>query len=245
MRIFRIALLLALLLALPVIASALSVDVYYIDPCGGCKEGGCGKCYLERDIFYQYTTLLKPTDAELVMKNIAMKTSLYDERNDRIHAAGFEDISVIGFPTVFIGDAMFSGDGSQDEDILAYIESDGAEYAGYQALVEKHEQDHNGEYQMIFLYSPYCESCKKIERYLTFYVPDWLECVKVSMAEEEGIRWQKALMQRFGLSEDEFFAPSVYYADRLFVGTNEIYLSLSSYLKENPYQQTLQLEDLE
>lgn len=239
------ALLTVLMLFISVSAYALPVEVYYIDPCGGCKEGGCGKCYLERDLFYRFTTLLKGTDAELEMKNISKNTALYDERNERVLSTGITDIDTVKFPTVFIGDAMFLGDGSQNEDILAYIESGYQDYSGYTAMVEKHEEEHSDEYRLIYMYIPDCQPCVKMDRYLRSYLPSWLHCEKVSLAEVDGIRWQIALMERFGLDDDSFFAPAVFYGDKLFVGTNEIYLGLTSYIGENQYMTTPGIEEIE
>ena len=98
-------------------AAAMELECYYIDPCGGCKsvkEGGCGKCYVESELNKRLQPLLRalPADRQVVlrMKNLSLYPEKYDPLLERAEQLGVkpEDFSL---PCLFIGDALFAGDG--------------------------------------------------------------------------------------------------------------------------------------
>ncbi len=160
-------------------AAAMELECYYIDPCGGCKsvkEGGCGKCYVESELNKRLQPLLRslPADRQVVlrMKNLSLYPEKYDPLLERAEQLGVkpEDFSL---PCLFIGDALFAGDGSQDDDLLRFIASGGSDYSGYAAPArEDGAPDANAaRRRAIYLYSPWCEDCKSVERYLRSYFP--------------------------------------------------------------------------
>ena len=233
-------------------AASMELECYYIDPCGGCKsvkEGGCGKCYVENGLNKRLQPLLRalPADRQVVlrMKNLSLYPEKYDPLLERAEQLGVkpEDFSL---PCLFIGDALFAGDGSQDDDLLRFITSGGSDYSGYAAPArEDGAPDANAaRRRAIYLYSPWCEDCKSVERYLRSYFPKDAVLEKYSIAEEDGLLLQQALIRRYGIAEDAFFVPFIVYGEEYFLGKADICLSLISRMQEFPDAVTPSMQEL-
>ena len=111
------------------------LEVYLIDPCGKCMGGvgrGCGECAVERQLAVRYEQLLEGVPYELKLHNLREDSKLLDERSARLKALGIQ--GDVPWPTMFIGDAVFLADGSQDGQILSYLKNGLTGYPGYDAV---------------------------------------------------------------------------------------------------------------
>ena len=231
---------LALLLMLTFLVSAESgkgiLEIYLIDPCGKCMGGvgrGCGECAIEREIAVRYGQLLKDIDYDLKLYNLREDSNLLEERAARLQALGIE--GEVPWPTLFIGNAVFLADGSQDEQILSCLKNGLTGYPGYDAVKQaaKAEVQHEPG-NIVYLYSSYCESCKAVSKWLEHALPEGYSVDKYDLATEDGVRQQRALCQKFGIDEADLYVPFIAYGDYYFMGKNSIYLSLLSRIQEYP-----------
>jgi hypothetical protein len=236
--------LIALLLALSLLTSAepqkTRLEVYLIDPCGKCMGGvgrGCGECAVEREMAVRYDQLLKGVDYDLILYNLREDSSLLDERDGRLKALGIQED--VPWPTMFIGEAVFLADGSQDGQIVSYLKSGLTGYPGYDAVQRTAEEQVKREAgNIVYLYSSYCESCKEVSKWLRFSIPKGYTVEKYDLATEEGVRQQLALCRKFGIAEEDLFVPFIAYGDYRFMGKDSIYVSLLSRIQEHPNLKT-------
>jgi hypothetical protein len=215
---------------------ATRLEIYLIDPCGKCMGGvgrGCGECAVEREIAVRYGGLLKDVDYEIKMYNLREDSKLLDERAGRLKALGIQ--GEVPWPTLFIGDAVFLADGSQDDQILSYLENGLTGYPGYDAVQQKAQtQAQHEPGSIVYLYSSYCESCKDVSKWLERALPDGYTVDKYDLATEEGVKQQIALCQKYGIAEEDLYVPFIAYGDYHFMGKKSIYLSLKSRIQEHP-----------
>jgi len=237
-------LLIALMMALGLLVFAepqkAALEVYLIDPCGKCMGGvgrGCGECAVEREMAVRYEQLLKGVDYDLILYNLRENSSLLDERDERLKALGIE--GDVPWPTMFIGEAVFLADGSQDDQIVSYLKGGLTGYPGYDAVQKTAgEQTQLEPGNIVYLYSSYCESCKEVSKWLRYALPEGYTVEKYDLATEEGVREQLALCQKYGIEEEDLFVPFIAYGDYHFMGKDEIFLSLLSRIQEHPNLKT-------
>lgn len=217
-----------------------TLEVYLIDPCGKCMGGvgrGCGECAVEREMVVRYEGLLKDVGYELRMYNLREDSFLLDERDGRLKALGIQ--GDVPWPTMFIGDAVFLADGSQDGQIVSYLKNGLTVYPGYDAVqkaaVAQAQRDPGN---IIYLYSAYCESCKEVSKWLEHALPEGYTVDKYDLATEEGVKQQLALCQKYGIAEEDLYVPFIAYGDYHFMGKDSIYLSLLSRIQEHPNLKT-------
>lgn len=229
-----IALILALM-ALPAAAGPeVTLEVYLIDPCGKCMGGvgrGCGECAVERDMAVRYGQLLGDV-YELKMYNLREDSSLLEARDARLRALGIE--GDVPWPTMFIGDAVFLADGSQDDQIARYLRDGLTGYPGYDAVQQTARAQAREPGNIVYLYSSYCESCEAVSKWLRYALPAGYTVDRYDLATEEGVRAQLALCETYGISEEDLYVPFIAYGDYHFMGKDAIYLSLLSRIQEHP-----------
>lgn len=236
--------LLALMMALSFLTSAepqkTQLEVYLIDPCGKCMGGvgrGCGECAVEREMAARYGQLLQGVDYDLVLNNLRENSGLLDERDGRLKALGIQ--GDVPWPTMFIGEAVFLADGSQDGQIVSYLKGGLTGYPGYDAVQKAAEEQGKQEPgNIVYLYSSYCESCKEVSKWLRFALPEGYTVEKYDLATEEGVRQQLTLCRKFGIAEEDMFVPFIAYGDYHFMGKDSIFLSLLSRIQEHPNLKT-------
>jgi len=235
--------LIATIVALSLLTSAesqkLQLEVYLIDPCGKCMGGvgrGCGECTVERELALRYNQLLKGVNYELIFYNLRENSSLLEERDERLKALDIQ--GDVPWPTMFIGEAVFLANGSQDDQIVSYLKGF-SDYPGYEsvqkAAIDQGKQEPGN---IVYLYSPYCESCKEISKWLQYALPKEYTVDKYDLATEEGVRQQKLLCQKYGIYEEDLFVPFIAYGDFYFMGKESIFLSLTSRIQEYPNLKT-------
>ena len=83
-----------------------------------------------------------------------------------------------------------------------------------------------------------------MERYLRSYFPKDAVLEKYSIAEEDGLLLQQALIRRYGIAEDAFFVPFIVYGEEYFLGKADICLSLISRMQEFPDAVTPSMQEL-
>ncbi len=240
----RNLLLIVILAALTLMASAepekTTLEVYLIDPCGKCMGGvgrGCGECAVEREMAVRFGQALEGVSYDLVMYNLRENSKLLEERGDRLKALGIA--GEVPWPTLFIGDAVFLADGSQDDQIASYLKNGRTGYPGYdevQRAAEKKSQREPG--NIVYLYSSYCESCKEVSKWLPRALPEGYTVDKYDLATEEGVKVQLALCRKYDIAEEDLYVPFIAYGDYHFMGKDSIYLSLTSRIQEHPNLKT-------
>jgi len=198
---------------------------------------GCGECAVERETAARYDALLKGVRHELRLYNLREDSNLLDERGARLKALGIQ--GEVPWPTMFIGDAVFLADGSQDDQIAGFLKGGLTGYPGYDAVQRaaaaqaRHEPG-----GIVYLYSTYCESCKEISKWLERALPPGYAVDKYDLATEEGIKQQLALCRKYGIAEEDLYVPFIAYGDYHFMGKDSIYLSLLSRIQEHPNLKT-------
>ncbi len=236
--------LIVMMLALSLLTSAepekTQLEVYLIDPCGKCMGGvgrGCGECAVEREVASRYDQLLRDVEYDLALYNLRENSNLLDERDERLKALGIQ--GDVPWPTMFIGEAVFLADGSQDDQIVSYLKGGLTGYPGYEAVQKAAEDRGKREPgNIVYLYSSYCESCKEISKWLQYALPQGYTVDKYDLATEEGIRQQILLCQKYGIAEEDLFVPFIAYGDYHFMGKDSIFLSLTSRIQEHPNLKT-------
>ena len=217
-------------------AASMELECYYIDPCGGCKsvkEGGCGKCYVESELNKRLQPLLRalPADRQVVlrMKNLSLYPEKYDPLLERA-----EQLAVSVHWRRAVRGRWFAGRRPSPlyrvrRQRLFRIRRSGP--GGRRTRRERR-------------YSPWCEDCKSVERYLRSYFPKDAVLEKYSIAEEDGLLLQQALIRRYGIAEDAFFVPFIVYGEEYFLGKADICLSLISRMQEFPDAVTPSMQKL-
>lgn len=216
-----------------------TLEVYLIDPCGKCMGGvgrGCGECAVERQLAVRYEQVLGGVPYELKIYNLREDSKLLDERAARLKALGIQ--GDVPWPTMFIGDAVFLADGSEDGQILSYLKNGLTGYPGYDAVERAARTSKREPGNIVYLYSSYCESCKEVSKWLEHALPPGYTVDKYDLATEEGVREQRALCQKYGISEDDLYVPFIAYGDYSFMGRDDIFVSLLSRIQEHPNLKT-------
>ncbi len=246
MRMRALSMLLALLFMLPLhtCAEGLRMDVYVYDPCGGCGApgAGCKSCSIIDEIANRYRLMFADESPEIVFHNLRADQADQAACDERLLACGI-DPDTVALPLLWIGDAVFQADGSVDEAIRTYVEGGCADYPGMAELLRE-----KAEYEaravtgtVVYLYSPYCEDCRDISRWLRFSLPLGYELVTYDIYTEAGQEMEKYLLDDLGIPVDEYKIPLVVYGTYWFAGKDSIYLSLKSRIQEHPGLSTTQL----
>lgn len=227
---------LVLLSGLPALADG-ALEVYLIDPCGGCAGTGtvgCGQCKVEDELFLRYKALLRQVDQEaraIVLYNVRRVPEAYDALQARLLAQGEEGFAL---PVLYIDDHAFPADGSQDEAVLRYLRT--GDYAGYGAMRTETARTiaERPARSILYLSSAYCEDCKKVEAWLARALPYDIEVRKYDIGAEAGMLMERAVHAHYGTDPDAFYVPLIVYGDDVLVGREQIYLSLLSRIEEFP-----------
>lgn len=212
-----------------------ALEVYVIDPCGKCMGGvgrGCGECALERELAVRYGQLLQGVSYELKLYNLREDPALLEERAARLQSLGIR--GEVPWPTMFIGGAVFLADGSQDVQIVNYLQNGLTGYPGYDAVQREAQAQAREPGNIVYLYSAYCEGCKDISKWLERALPQGYTADRYDLATEEGVRAQLALCEKFGIAPEDLLVPFIAYGGDYFMGKDAIYLSLLSRIQENP-----------
>lgn len=242
----RILALLALLLSLPFAAAAQeALEIYCIDPCGGCMGAvtPCtDNCTVEDELYLRYRSLLDAAQdgREIRLYNVRREPERYGELAERLGdqaAEGFE------LPVVLTGEAAFPADGSADEALLGYLCSGGARYPGYAALRQaRDERLSQRKRSVLYFYSAYCEDCKKVSKWIGRALPADVQVVRLDVGTQEGMLAERAVHAAYGIPEDQYYVPLVVYGEDWLMGKDAIQLSLPSRIEEHPDAVTPEVE---
>lgn len=239
------ALLILCMLAAPALAEVIDMEIYVIDPCGGCggTVGGCKNCSFIDEMTVRYRLMFPDDEVRMKFYNLRMDKTLEAVMRERIAAFGV-DAKQVPTPIVFVRDRLFLADGSMDEAIANFIET--GEYPGIETMLrEKAEYEASRvPGRVVYLYSPYCEDCKDISAWLEYSLPLGYELVKYDIYTEAGQEMEKYIIDALDIPEDEYVIPTIIYGDYWFSGKSSIYLSLKSRIKEYPDLRTTILEEI-
>ncbi len=247
-RITKYILILALVAALALapmgsIAEKTGVDIYLYDPCGKCLGavgyGGCGECKLSEEIAGRLNKILPPTSYAVNYLNLRFDTAFGEERDARLEALGLSPQEV-DMPTLFIGDAVFLADGSQDAEIRKYVDSGLTDYPGYEMVAEqaKERAARMEKNTIVYIYTPYCESCQSMSEWLPTAVPEGYELVKYDLSTQLGLLMEQHVREEFSIAEDDLYVPMIVYGDYYFMGSDDIRDNLPTLLSALPDQET-------
>lgn len=240
------AMALALLLTACALAEPTKMEVFAIDPCGGCtgRVGvGCKKCTIIDEISVRYRTRFAEEELELEIHNLRMDNAWFPVLQEKLEALGAEPENV-PLPVVFVNGEAFLADGSMDDAIAAYLES--GESPGIQALLrEKTEYEAQRVHgRVVYLYSAFCEDCRDISKWLEYSLPIGYTLVKYDIYTDEGRAMEDYCIEQLGIPEEDYCVPLIVYGDYWFAGKRSIYLSLKSRIQEYPDLQTTVLEEI-
>lgn len=244
----RIAcLVVALCLAvLPAAAQVIDMEVYLIDPCGGCggRVGiGCKTCTIQDEIATRYKQLFAKDEVNIHFYNLRMDNTLEADMRARLDALGV-DAQSVALPIVFVDDKLFAADGSMDQPLQNYIET--GEYPGIEQMLRERAQYEASRVpgRVVYLYSSYCEDCQAISDWLVYSLPTGYELVKYDIYTDEGLAMEEYFLENLDISEEEYCIPLIVYGDYWFAGKESIYLSLKSRIQEHPDERTVILEEV-
>lgn len=234
-----------LLIPAPIGAAAekKDVDIYLYDPCGKCLGavgyGGCGECKLVEEIAGRLNKMLLAMDCDINYLNARFDPIFGEERDERLAALGLSP-QKIDMPTLFIGDAVFLADGTQDAEIRKYIDSGLADYPGYEAVLAhaKERAEKMEVNRVVYLYAPHCESCQRISQWLATALPKGYELVKYDLSTHLGLLMERHVREEFAIAEDDLYVPLIVYGNYYFMGSDAILSSLPVILSVLPDQKT-------
>lgn len=222
------------------------LEVFLIDPCGGClgsASPGCGECKIEDEIYLRYRDLLAEIGQEgrpIKLNNLRRTPERYENLVERLKAAGYEQFRL---PILLIDDVAFPAEGQADELVRAYLLT--KQKPGKLNLMGgAHDLTPDGEASgrsMIYLYSKYCEDCRAITPWLKEQLPDDVSLLSFDIASQEGLKLQWAVEAHFNLSEGDFFVPALISGETLLLGEQDIREELLSALAEADKTQLDQL----
>lgn len=238
------ALLIALILMLNAVpmrsmAEKTNCDVYLYDPCGKCMGSvgysGCGECKLTEEIAGRLNALLPPTDYAITYHNLRFDTEFGVARNQRLESLSLIPDEV-DLPTLFIGDAVFLADGTQDAQIRKYVDSGLTAYPGYDFVLQqaKERAEKVEANCVVYIYTPYCESCASISEWLQTALPEGYELVKYDLSTQLGLLMEQHVLEEFSIAEDDLYVPFIMYGDYYFMGSDSICTSLPVILSSRP-----------
>ena len=237
---------LAAIFAATALAEPLLFEFYVVDACGGCgKVGiGCKSCTIIDEIANRYRLMFPDLEIELQFHNLRMDNSQDAVMRQRLSEFGI-DWQTISLPVLFVGDGLFAADGSMDDAIADYV--GGGAYPGAEELVRRRAEYRASRVpgRVVYLYSPYCEDCRDISRWLQYSIPADYEIVRYDVYTEEGQEMERRVIEALRLDADEYMIPCIVYGDEAFAGKRAIYLSLKSRIKEFPDLQTTVIEQTE
>jgi hypothetical protein len=225
------------------IAEKTDVDIYLYDPCGKCLGavgyGGCGECKLSEEIAGRLNKILPPAEYAVNYLNLRFDTAFGEERDDRLETLGLSPKD-IDLPTLFIGNAVFLADGTQDAEIRKYVVSGLTDYPGYDLVLEqaKERAERTEANRVVYIYSPYCESCAGISEWLETALPEGYELVKYDLTTQLGLLMEQHAREAFSIAEDDFYVPFIMYGDYDFMGSDAIQRDLPVILSALPDQET-------
>lgn len=237
--------LLALWLAAPctVVAqeSLPPLEIYLIDPCGGCAGGppGCGDCTLETELAARYRALLAEAgqaDRPLQMYNVRREPERYGELRDRLLTLG---IDAFDLPVALTEETVFPADGTGDEALLAFLTVGEAppSYAAQVAEAARVAREKPAR-SILYLSSEYCEDCKRVDAWLARSLPKDVVVEKYSIATQEGMLLEQAVHLHYDTGEEARYVPLIVYGDHVLVGREQIMLALLSRMEEDPGAET-------
>lgn len=216
-----------------------AVEVYLIDPCGGCPGGtgaDCRDCKLENEVLGRYRALLEDElaagAANLSVYNMRKLPERYDERTERLAALGI-DRKDGPLPSAFVGGRLFPGDGSQDEAILEAVRAGPAPGApgGGDPGHSPGGAPANGPEDpafadILYLYSPYCRDCRQIAPFIEDIAGDRLR--KCDISTPEGLEAERAVHERLAIPEADRIVPLVAVGNRYLAGSERIESDLAA-----------------
>lgn len=240
-------LLLLLLLPFAALAEKIEMEVYLIDPCGGCGGTvgrGCKSCTIQDEIANRYRLMFPEDEVRIQFNNLRMDKTLEPEMRERISEFG-ADPDEVPLPLMFVRGQLFLADGSMDEALARFLET--GEYPGIEAMLrEKAEYEASRvPGRVVYLYSSYCEDCREISKWLTYSLPADYELVKYDIYTEAGQTMEKYLLETLEIPEEEYCIPLIVYGDFWFAGKNSIYMSMKSRIQEYPDEQSTILEEIQ
>lgn len=246
-RIWAAVLALCLLVATAALAEEIEMDVYLIDPCGGCGGTvgvGCKSCTIQDEIASRYRVMFSEDEVQIHFYNLRMDKSLEAAMRERVAAFG-ADPDQVPMPLLFVRDKLFLADGSMDEALRNFVET--GEYPGIEAMLrEKAEYEASRvPGRVVYLYSSYCEDCREISHWLTYSLPAGYELVSYDIYTEAGLAMEEYFLTELAIPEEEYCIPLIVYGDFWFAGKDSIYLSLKSRIQEYPDERTVILEEIE
>lgn len=248
------AILLALCLLLPTAvagetAQAVEMEIYLIDPCGGCTGrvgAGCGSCTIMDEIAVRYRELFGEDGLQMHFHNLRMDVDGTDQvALDALMAEAGVDPDDVPLPVAFVNGKLFLADGSMDDAMVQYL-ADGT-YPGVEAAIrEKAEYEENrAPGRIVYLYSQTCEACDEMSEWLPYGIPSDYEVVAYDIYTPEGEAMLDYFMETLEIPEEDYCVPLIVYGDEWFAGRKSIYLSLASRIQEDPDRQTTILEEIQ
>jgi len=221
-------------LGFAVFSEDIPLEVYLIDPCGGCQGGagpGCGECRLEDEAYLRYRALLQDLDQpqrRIRLINLRRSPGIYDLLKERLKALGHGDFRL---PIVMIGEAAFPADGSADAQVRDFLTT-GIIPPGIRLAPESVTTDAPAPLQpsVVYLYSRYCEDCRLIAPWLLEHLPEDIQQISFDIGSEEGFRAEQAVRERFKLSDEDFVVPALVVGDRVLLGSGQIQEALADAL---------------
>lgn len=223
----------------------IQMDIYAIDPCGGCAgaQRGCKACTIIDEMAVRYRMLFPEDRVNIRFYNLRLDNSHEPYLKERLSGFGL-DYKDVQLPVVFVGEHVFLADGSMDEAIYDYVKT-GATSDIHTLLREKQEYEASllpG--RIVYLYSSYCEDCKDISKWLTYSVPYGYELVKYDIYTDVGLEMESYYLSALDIPPDEYCVPLIIYGEYWFAGKESIYLSLKSRIQEFPDERTVIYEEI-
>ncbi len=226
------------LLGLGAVPNDTALEVYLIDPCGGCQGAagpGCGECKLEDEAFLRYRALLKDIgqpQRRIRLINLRRNPERYDGLEARLRELGHEDFQL---PVLLVGEGAFPAEGRADELVKDYLTT-GKLPEGIDMAAEEAEpaasQSENTQRSMIYLYSKYCQDCRLISPWLEEHLPEGIELMSYDIGSQEGLQLELAVEAYFGITQDDFMVPALISGQTLMLGSEHIQEGFAAALEQ-------------
>ena len=106
-------------------AILLEMEIYLIDPCGGCTGrvgAGCGSCTIMDEIAVRYRELFGEDGLQMHFHNLRMDVDGTDQAAlDALMAEAGVDPDDVPLPVAFVNGKLFLADGSMDDAMVQYL----------------------------------------------------------------------------------------------------------------------------
>ena len=200
-------------------AGCVEMEIYLIDPCGGCagRVGSAAAAARFRTKSPRAIARCLETTACRCASTTCAWTSTARIRTSwtRAWRRLASTRTPYRCPSPLSTARLFLADGSMDDAIVDYLET-GA-YPGVEAaLREQAEYRANRQPgRVVYLYSEYCESCRDISRWLTYGIPADYELVAYDIYTPEGQAMEEYFIETLDIPAEAYCVPLIVYGRRM------------------------------